>query len=223
MSAGCNMTAWRRTGPVAFMVLLAGVAMLAACHPGSIDDITEADIVLTTYTESADYSKGTYSRNDTLIEIKQNPGDDDSLDHSNDAAIVALVDQNMQALGYTLVESADIDSTDSSTWPDYPLRLAASTASNVLIYSWFYPGYGGWGGWYRPWPGYSTTSFESGTLVFDMGDAANYDPDGPEGQKMPIIWAATMNGVLEGSNINARYTQMINQSFTQSPYLGASQ
>ncbi len=65
------MTAWRRSGMVAFMALLATVALLTGCHPGSIDDVTEADIVLTTYDEATTYSRGFYSRNSELIEIKE--------------------------------------------------------------------------------------------------------------------------------------------------------
>jgi len=74
-------------------------------------------------------------------------------------------------------------------------------------------------GYYYPWLPYSTYySYQSGSVLMEMVDAARVDPDV---EAIPVIWAGIVNGVLEGSQsgIKNRLSTGIDQCFNQSPYL----
>jgi hypothetical protein len=62
------------------------------------------------------------------------------------------------------------------------------------------------------------TSYKSGTIFISL-----VDPDVPPATagNVSTIWAAALNGMLEGTNseILARINQNITQAFVQSPYL----
>ena len=56
--------------------------------------------------------------------------------------------------------------------------------------------------------------------MVDMIDVKSIDNNDEE-IKLPVVWSATMNGVLSGSisDHKARITTQIDQCFKQSPYL----
>jgi len=108
-------------------------------------------------------------------------------------------------------------------------------------YSYYYPYYPGWGGgyypgWY-PW-GYGYYSYNTGTLLVEMVDGQSFrdyrnwmgshtpqeienaNPD--EVPKLKFLWQTMINGVLSNnaSYDENRFNSLIDEAFSQSPYLG---
>jgi DNA-binding protein YbaB len=51
-----------------------------------------------------------------------------------------------------------------------------------------------------------------------MVDPSTYDPD--DDKSLQLVWMSAMNGVLSSTaNNHSRIQRVINQAFTQSPYL----
>ena len=211
----------KRVGLVAAATLLVGGA--AACYPGSINDIGEADLVLTAYDTAVDFSTvgSTFFLIDSVIRV----GDpDEDIDTTYDAAILTKVAEEFERLGYTAVDTTGGEAhdivvavgTNSSTFgwwvPGYP-----------CWYCW-YPGYPGWGpGWgYPGYPGYPWYpgggyggTYQTGSLAIVMANA------GPVAGEDGVYWGGVINGLLSSNNANtaARLGPLIEQAFDQSPYL----
>lgn len=198
----------------------AGLVLLG-CYPQGPEYVEDLDLVYTNYNDDFDFgSKGTYARPDEIIKITGDPSLDDEPETIPDAVaatILAQFDENMEALGWELVEAdenpdvvmlpASLETTTITYWYDY-------------WYGWwggYYPGYPG-GGYYPGYPSYPVvTSYSTGTLLFLITDG---DPDIVGGNGSHLIhWTFAANGVLTGSyNVN-RVTKAIDQGFKQSPYL----
>jgi hypothetical protein len=102
---------------------------------------------------------------------------------------------------------AGVTSTEWSVWISYPWYNWGYWG-DYSGYSYYYPPYPpGWGGSY---------TFTTGSLLVIMEDR-----NAAEGEIIPVLWAAGMNGLLEGStsSINNRIIDGIEQAFSQSPYL----
>jgi hypothetical protein len=205
------------------LMLAAAAAILsggvAACYPGSISDIGEADLVVTVYDTAFDFSSApTYFMQDTIVRVGE--GEDSDIDRSYDAQILARVATELAALGYERL------SDTSGETPDLFVALGANSST----YSWwvggcywcYYPGYPGyipgWGGGYYPgypWGGYGG-SYSTGSLAIMMVESVP-----STGEEIPARWGAIINGLLSSSTANtaARALSLVGQAFEQSPYL----
>ena len=213
--------------------VVGGVAVAAlttlgwGCYPGEINDIGEADLVITARDTTFTFAPGTFFLPDTIIRLSDDADDEDDIDRSFDAAILAQVAGEFEAMGYTRVDEG------AATPPDFVVLIGASSSTfNV-----WYPGGGwwgwwGWGGWWGGWwggccyyPGYPwyppvyAGSYQTGSLFVTM-----IDPNAIAGEVIPGHWGGIINGLLSSSNATtaARVTDLIDQMFDQSPYLAGN-
>ncbi|MEJ2481668.1 MAG: DUF4136 domain-containing protein [Gemmatimonadota bacterium] len=216
--------------PVAVAALLA-VGGLTACYPGEISNVSETQVVLTTYNEDFDFrGQRTYAIPDTVVEVCDVPNppeqgpincEDESrleYDHALDATFVDQVVRNMDALGYQRIPTEEVT---ESNLPDVAVVVMVAVNEWTAYTYWPCGGYWGWWGWYPPgygcwYPGYvSTTSWNEGTLFVDM-----LHPDGRDdtGEQIPSVWTGAVNAVLSSSgqsNVNLALSG-IDRAFDQS-------
>ena len=212
------------------IAIVAAVALggLAACYPGEISSIQETQVVITVHDQDFDYSsQRTYAIPDTVVEVcdlNETPGgvpidcdDEDRIDydHANDAILVARAVENMNALGYT---EMPWDEVTEENLPDVALIMMVAVNEWTAYTYWGCGGYWGWWGWYPPgygcgYPGYSSTSWEQGTLFMDM-----LYPDGASNETVPSVWTGAINSVLSNSSNTNRDLALggIDQAFDQS-------
>ena len=224
------MTRGRRLATRAGIAVAATVVLggLTACYPGEISSLAETQVVITAHDSDFDFSsQRTYAIPDTVVEICDvegvEPGlpincDNDSridYDHANDVVFVARAVQNMNALGYTEMPWEEVT---EDNLPDVALLMMVSVNRWTAVTYWGCGGYWGWWGWYPPgwgcgYPGYSTTSWDQGTLYMDM-----LNPDGASNEQIPAVWTGAINGVLSNSSNANRDLALsgIDQAFDQS-------
>ncbi|MCZ6915343.1 MAG: DUF4136 domain-containing protein [Gemmatimonadetes bacterium] len=203
---------------------MAGVLLgLTACHPGEVSSISQLDLVVTLHDEMTDFTTlQTYFLLDSVVHIDLEENINDSLlNRDNDAAMLALIRTNIENMGYT----------ETTTNPDAIFMVGAVAQENFAYYAnwpWYpywgyYPGWGccspGWG-WGYPGYGYgggvSSVAYATGSLMILMADPVNTND---AEQHVPLFWMAVINGLLEGTAVTGRTETLINQSFSQSPYL----
>ena len=142
---------------------------------------------------------------------------------NNALALIQAFRINMEKLGYIYLPSN----------PDAQLGLQVTYAEDTQRfvqyyddpYWWLdYPGYwpagywGGWTGWYYPYPVVYT--YTTNALITDMVDLTA----GEENGKLKIIWSCYIGGPASAS-INydvKRMSAAVDQAFEQSPYLNPS-
>jgi hypothetical protein len=216
-----------------FRIVLLGVlgAMLiiGGCYPGGPEYTADYDLIITDY--SQDYwtatTPSTYYMPDSLgwIVDREDLDNNDDLTREYDEFILGEVAENMALYGYERVDSLDVDNP-----PDVYLFTQAIAVKNTSIY--YYPGYpwygGGYPGWGGYWPGYGygggygggygASSYTTGTILIEMGDAKNLDE---ENKIINMVWQGGIDGLLTSSSAsNAQFvSQSIEQAFIQSPYL----
>lgn len=189
---------------------------LYGCRP--FDDVysDDTDLVVTDYDKDTDFgTKKTYALSDSIIKLFTadfSNGDSvpDFVGPSASVPIIAKVNANMVALGYTKV-------SDPKT-ADVTVLLSVMQSTQVYYYydyyywDWYYPYY-----WYYPFPVTSVSTVKSGTLMMQMLSNKDVNSD----KRARIIWLGLVNGLLEGSTqeISNRVSKSIDQAFTQSPYL----
>lgn len=208
-------------GPRRLLAAAAGLGValaLASCYPGDVTDVSQLDVVITAHDEKVSFGDfQTFALPDTVIEVVADSSSYVPISHDYDDEVVAQVRSNFEALGYTYV--ADPQATP----PDVLVLVAAGASNSTYIYydwwyywGWYYPGYPGWG-WYYP-PSIDVVSYDQGTLFISMVDVRDPDPDT---EKLPVVWAAAIRGLLEGtsSQIQSRIDKNIDRAFEQSPYL----
>ena len=197
---------------------------LSGCYPDQIEYVDEYDLAATHVIDDVDFSGySTFAIVDTIIHITDDDEDDPNLSREHDEFIIDELRQNMLDLNYIEVESPD-----SLNKPDLVLMVSAVSSTYSYFYYYYnywgwYPGWGypGWG--YPGYPGWGYPiyggSYSTGTLVVDMWDTDEYDPEDKE--PSGIIWTGIVDGILSGSSgqTRARLDKQINQLFTQSPYL----
>jgi len=208
----------------AMTILVAGVA---SCYPGEINSVGEADLVLTFFDSTADFTNVvTYAMPDTIIRVTEDGGSS-TANPVVDAQALAQIEAEFTALGYQRV---DVNGAE----PDV---IVLVTAARVDVDFWVAGGWwdywGYWPGWGPGWgpccygpgygPGYPWAPVHGGTatigtLVITMLDH-NKTPAEP--MEIPAVWTGVINGLLQGSdaNIVARLEGLIGQAFDQSPYL----
>jgi len=193
--------------------LTAIVFLLTQCYPEGPQYVDEMDLVYTNYDPATDFTaKHTYAIPDKIMKIDDNlinGGDPNFVKEPYATQLLEKMKLNMANNGWTLVKK------DAN--PDMLLAPVAYELTTTYYYGggywdWWY---GGWYGWYYPYP--VTTSYSTGSLIVTMLDPKNLSPD----DKMRAVWGFIINGLLEGSNteFTARYSKGIDQAFTQSPYL----
>jgi hypothetical protein len=195
-----------------FGFALLGV-LLTQCYPEGPQYVDEMDLVYTNYDPSTDFTtKHTYAIPDKIMKIDNdliNGGDPNFVKEPYATQLLEKIKLNMADKGWTLVSK--------TSNPDVLLAPVAYELTTTYYYGggywdWWY---GGWYGWYYPYP--VTTSYSTGSLIVTMLDPKNLSPD----DKMRAVWGFIVNGLLEGTNADFvnRYTKGVNQAFTQSPYL----
>ena len=185
---------------------------LAACYPGGPESASDTDLTLTVQTPEGDYTNlRTFAMENTVHDLTP-PGVDpaDPIPQTTKDLILNTLRDEMAKAGFTEVDTA---ATDIDTWV-----LVGAVQSEV----WFY--YYGWGGWYGGYyPHYgNVSSFDVGSVVWQMMDTRNYDPASED--PPPSLWLAAVNGALSNSSstTTTRLVTNIQQAFTQSPYIKAT-
>jgi len=211
------------------LIVIAGIAIaMTACYPGGAEYTSDTDIILTNYNPDFDFkSVQTYFLSDTINYIL----DDTTkpVDRQYDKDIIDALDRNLGARGYSRIA----DTTGPE--PDVMILVSAIKIKNYQVYGgypywgtgwgwgwykstnyWGYPGYG-WGWGYPYYPTY-VTSYETGTVIWDLFDPDNIDD---EDKIISVEWTGAINGVLGSSvsNTKTRITDGIDQAFRQSPYI----
>ena len=208
-------------------LIIAAALVLCSCGLDSgFNSIADFDVVVTIYDDEADFGAiQTYAMPDSVARLGEDEGD---FDRTYDRLILDELAANLEAAGYVREEDPEANGADV-------VVLAGVTSADWHVwisYPWYdYWGwYSGWGYWgdysgysyyYPPCPGCGGSyTYTTGSLLVTMEDRNAADEDE---ETIPIIWAAGMNGLLEGSTagIGSRITDGIEQAFVQSPYLEA--
>lgn len=198
---------------IAVMLVLSQFG-LWGCYLEGPDYTEELDLVYTNYDVRYDFqSKGTYAMPDKIVKITGDPtAPPEYIKDLYGIPILAEIDANMTALGWTKVDVNDVPG------PDIQILPAAWTTTTLVggywggYYCWWYPYYCG-GGWYYPY--YPVTSYTTGTLVMTMVDP---NMESTDDSKL-VIWTGAMNGLLSGTYEVDRIKDGVDQAFAQSPYL----
>jgi hypothetical protein len=198
--------------------LLAAVG-IAACFPDDLTSVDELDTVTTVFKQDADFGAlQRYTIADSVLHLP----DEGSISRSSDQALLSSIRENLNAAGYT-------EETDpAANPPDVVVLVAISTADNVAYTTYDFWGYWGWYpywdplysagyGWGYP-AGTVAYSYQTGTVLVTL---VRDHPTDVQSQKVPVLWAAAINGVLEGSSDVQRALDGIDKAFAQSPYLRA--
>ena len=203
--------------------------MFASCYPAFDATVEELDIAVTKYDSTQDFTQlSTFFLYDTIIYIGED--EDEDVDHTQEAHILATVRGNLSGMGWT-----EVKDTTGGVDADVSILISAlaTDVNNYYYYWWDYWYWYPWNYWYPWYPGYPiypvypvypSYSYTVGSVIIDMVnmDAADIpeNPQEPSG-RLPIVWTGAVNGILSGSdgNIEARLTKQIDQVFTQSTYL----
>jgi hypothetical protein len=204
---------------------------LASCYPGDLLNVQDADIAVTAYDASFDFSTAqTWAMPDTVVAIDTDESRN-LYDHELDDAILAQIEENMTALGYT----REMDVANNGA--DLIVLAQVNVSNNYSAYTYypydpywgFYPGWSYWGGYpgyggYYPWyGGYPPTTVvsntQTGSVIIEIIDP-NVEGPSDDGPTLTVRWGAVLNG-LTGAGEEGRVSRAIDQAFDQSPYLGS--
>jgi hypothetical protein len=205
---------------VAVLIVTAALVLCSCGLDSGFNSIADFDVIVTIYDDQADFGAiETYAMPDTVAHLGVDDGS--SVDRTYDQLILDKLAYELEAAGYVreadpeangadVVVLAGVTSTEWEVWISYPW------------YNWGYWGdYSGYSYYYPPCPGCGGSyRFTTGSLLVIMEDRNAADPDE---ETIPVIWAAGLNGLLEGSiaGISSRISDGIEQAFVQSPYLEA--
>jgi hypothetical protein len=198
-------------------VLLGMLVVLGACYPGGPEDLDDLDLVLTFRDQSVDFSGlARYAMLDTVFELDVDDSSAEPLDPRFDPTILESLQRNMESRGF-------VRETDpANNPPDVWLEVGAIKSDVwVYYYRWgYYPP--GWGCCYYP-PSLGTAKFDQGSIVWQLLDLRNYDPNDPDAVA-PVMWYGGINGALSSSNStnHEKIAAGIDQGFAQSTYVQAS-
>ena len=197
--------------------LFAGAVVAAACYPYEATSVTETDVVITAHDATMNFGAvQTYVLLDTVVHVITDSSNNIDLSRQFDDVILQTIDQNLQALGWTVEANPGLNP------PDVTVAVSATGSESTYIYYdwWYYWGWYPWWGWgcVTCYPGYGypvVVNYESGSLVMHMVES-RANPD-----SVPVVWLGALRGLLgtSASTTQQRITQGINQAFNQSPYL----
>lgn len=202
------------------MVLLLILTINFGCYPDQPEYVEEYDVAYTNYSSSFDFTVArTYSLPDRVVLVKDEGFDAEEPEYLDDVfadEILSNLRRNLNAAGWTEV------SEDES--PEAVILPSAFKDAFIYYYDfgywgWYYPGfYPGWG-WY--YPGYNP-GYVSGYLVGTVLVQITIPPDNVdnEDEEVPVVWVATFNGLLEGSDrsISERIDSNLDQAFSHPPF-----
>ena len=202
-------------GQVAILVFVL-MAIFAACTPSMPDYVSDYDLVYTKEDKAFSFSTvHTYFLPDSVS------SGEDAGDHRYDAAILASLKSNLDALGWVQLPIDGPDPADVVVLASSGTQTYGSCAAYCWYCYWgwypgwgYYPGYPGWG-WGYP-ADIVCASYNTGTVVVNITN-----PNGVVDEKLPVVWVGILNGLLDGSesSVNSRIDANIDQMFAQSPYL----
>ena len=201
------------------LVGLAGTLLmgLTACYPGGPESLDELGLVLTVKNPDLSYAGlMTYAMEDTVVGL----GEGDPVDASFNPTILEALQDNLAARGFT----REMDPENNK--PDVWLAVGTVEATVWVQFSWdYWGGYypPGWGGGYYP-PATGVTSFQQGSVVWQLLDLRGVElPIGTD-TKPPVMWLGGINGAIKSSDSanHAAITKGIDQAFAQSPYIIAA-
>jgi hypothetical protein len=198
-------------------IALAALLLTPACgsSPVAVEDLSLVATLVDSTTPALGVAR-TFAVPDTIVTLDGFG----SINHSLDHAVVASVRSHFRDAGW-------IEHRDSvGVLPDVVILIAASTHTETGVsYTGWYGAYGSmpyWGGGVDPaWAfgapvGAVAFTYDVGTLVLTMVDLR-----APRAttKRVPLLWVAAMNGVLNGNPELPRVLKGIDQAFVQSPYL----
>jgi hypothetical protein len=196
------------------MVTIFSGLLLWGCYPHGAEYTEDLDVVLTYHNPEYDFtSKGTYAMNDSIVKItgnKQEGEKPEFIPQVTATQILARIDMNMLALGYTKVPLSKVD-------PKPDLLLLPASWETTTIYYYYDYWYGWWGGYYPYWgyPPVYAGSYTTGTLLMTLLDPKDLGANGN-----PIVeWTGALNGILTSKYNPSRVNPLIDQAFKQSSYL----
>ena len=131
MSTGIPLRAWSRFPLLRRLLLVGLILTLGACYPGTVDNITELDLILTNFNAEFDFgSVHSYSMPDSFIDIAKliNPDLDGELDQSQSATIIGWIEAEMTARGYLRVPVLE-----GGTPPDFFLLPGVIKSTTVVV------------------------------------------------------------------------------------------
>jgi hypothetical protein len=211
----------RRKAGILVALVAALVLGLAACYPGGPENLDELGVVMTFKNPEGNFSGlMTYAMEDTVVELKK-PNDDSSqpIHPEFNPTILEALQTQMENAGFIRVVNLSPPDTIPNVW-----LSVGSVESETWVYYYNWPYYGGYPGWGYYYPPYvSGTSFQQGTIIWQMHDLRGIDdPTNPDADP-PMIWTGAINGALESStSTTASGIQSgIQQGFAQSPYIAA--
>jgi hypothetical protein len=218
------------------LLLIAVVAGFSSCYPVGDLKVEDLDVAATIYDKT--YYDGpagsvnkfenlkTFTVVDSIVHVLES-GAADNITRRYDDFVIEQVRLNMLKMGFVEETNPEV------THADVVITISAISSTHV-VYTW-YPYWGWYWGYpykstatekstgtysyYYPWPPYSTAySYQSGSVLMEMVDVARVDPNV---EKIPVIWAGIINGVMESSasGVETRLSDGIDQCFIQSPYL----
>jgi hypothetical protein len=210
--------------------------LLASCYDYSVpDNVVHGETVYTqpdpAFTFQGNLHTYWLDTNVNVFQNSQTPTSALNLTDPQYAGVVAAIDSNMQAVGWTKSgQGPQGCSPPLCNAPGFPVPPAAGTAVVRLSLAqgtgtywyggyWCDPYYYYW--CYYDW--YYAGSYQYGTVAMTLNDFTT--PVAP-GTKMPIRWIAAMYGVSTSSAGTApsaqdiaRVADAIPRAFSQSPYL----
>src|SRR5690242_2017947 len=97
-------------------------ALAAGCYPGGLETVSQTDLVATFFQKGVDFTaKNTYNMPDSIVDVGVAAGASSTLDHKYDAQILAKIQSELQAMGYTRV---------TTTKPDVVVIVSAIKVDN---------------------------------------------------------------------------------------------
>ncbi len=208
-----NRHRWRAGTSFGVGLLILGLLpILGGCYPYDRESVSDYDVIATTFDPNADFStKLTYARPDDVRVVTDPNQDeaDDTLNPQVELAILASIDQNMAALGYTLVPNNPDGTAPAGVDVQITPFVSQTTWVGGSCYPYYYDYWYGGTGWCYP----VYYSYTTGTVVIPM-----FDPTLPVNSEP--IWIAGINGIVDTTSSNvARVNGAIDTAFSQSPYL----
>jgi hypothetical protein len=172
----------------ALLSLLVSTLALSACGSGMTINADWNDTV-----DFSTWSTFRYAEKDEL-----NPADALQTNPFAGQRVRAAIERNLQAKGYTLVETGDVD---------FVVLAHAGIKEKMSVTNWG-ASYGGYyGGWYDPWwgpyGGNTTVSYyDEGTLVIDMVDMSDKE----------LSWRGMATATLESNPSADKMEKNINKA-----------
>ena len=122
------LEAIRSRGLKPALVLVGLSLVFAACYPGSINDVSETDVVATIYNKGAAWgSIGVVTVLDTVVHvIAEDATDTIDISRDYDQTIIQTVKDGFDAYGYSFIDQDDVTDTNQ---PDAFVLISMSSST----------------------------------------------------------------------------------------------